>query len=233
MSEKDNLPTATESNVPAILDFSQDASQGFDEVKPEDFGIPIVRVLQKMSAAVDEVDGAKAGDFYISSSDQLFSGSDGLQVVPSYYKRIWAIWTPRDLGGGYQGELAYNDPIAMEAKEVGNKRVLENGDELVETVQWYLTIMNEGINMRVLFPMSSTQLRVSRKFISLSAGIKMKDGSGNLYTPPMFSHVYKINTVLESNTKGSWYSMNLSVLGPIQDPAVYQSAKEFYEMIRS
>lgn len=232
MSEE-NLPAAAESNLPAIIDFSQDASLGFDEVKPEDFGIPIVRVLQKMSSAVDEREGAKAGDFYISSSDQLFSGSEGLQVIPSYYKKIWAIWTPRDLGGGYQGELAFNDPIALEAKEVGNKRVLENGDELVETVQWYLTILNDGINMRVLFPMSSTQLRVSRKFISLSAGIKLKNSEGDLYTPPMFSHVYRMNTVLESNTKGSWYSMNLSVVGPVQEAGLYQNAREFYEMMKA
>lgn len=230
---QENELVQSDTNLPAILDFSQDASQGFDEVKPDDFGVPIIRVLQKMSAAVDEVDGAKAGDFYIPTSDQLFSGSEGLLVIPSYYRKIWSIWTPRDMGGGYQGELAYNDPIALEAKEVGNKRVLENGDELVETVQWYLTILNDGINMRVLFPMSSTQLRISRKFISLSAGIKMKDNDGNLYTPPMFSHIYKINTVLESNTKGSWYSMNLAVNGPVQDPALYQSAKEFYSMMKA
>jgi hypothetical protein len=224
--------TETE-NLPAVLDFSIDSGKGFDTVEASDFGVPILKVLQKMSPAVDEIEEAKEGDFYIGQLGRVFSGSEGLRIIPSYYKKLWAIWTPRDMGGGYQGELAYDDPIVKEAKQVGMKKVLDNGDELVETVNWYLTILEESMPLRVLLPMTSTQLRVSRKFISLSAGIKMKNPNGELYTPPMFSHTYKLTTQRESNNKGSWYSMNLTLEGPIQDSITYEQTKEFYDVARN
>ena len=173
------MPKSNEENLPAVLDFSSDANKGFDSVEPSDFGVPIVKLLQKMSPAVD-------------------------------------------------------DPLVREAKTVGMTKVLENGDELKETVNWYLTIINDLDNpIRVLFPMMSTQLRISRKFISLSSGIKMKNAEGDLYTPPMFSHVYKIVSQQESNNKGTWYSMNLSVAGPVQDSGIYETSKEFYSIAKN
>ena len=233
-SKRNNMPKAEQTeNLPAVLDFSVDSGKGFDTVDSSDFGVPILKVLQKLSPAVDEIEEAKEGDFYIGQVGRVFSGSEGLTVVPSYYKKIWAIWTPRDLGGGYQGELAFDDPIAKEAKQVGMKRVLDNGDELVETVNWYLTIISDDMPMRVLLPMTSTQLRTSRKFISLSAGLKMKDANGSLYTPPMFSHIYRLTTQKESNNKGSWYTMNLVLEGPIQDSIVYEQTKEFYDIAKN
>lgn len=229
---KENMAKAE--NLPAVLDFSQDANKGFDAVEPSDFGVPIVKVLQKMSPAVDDVESAKPGDFYVATSGQLWDGTEGLKVIPSYYRKVFTIWTPRDLGGGYQGELAPDDPIVKEATQQGAKKVLENGDELVETVNWYLSVVNDdSMPMRVLFPMSSTQLRVSRKFISLSSGIKLKDVDGNLYTPAMFSHVYKMTTQQETNAKGSWFSLSLSLAGPVGDAITYENAKELYGIAKS
>jgi len=228
------MPKSNEENLPAVLDFSSDANKGFDSVEPSDFGVPIVKLLQKMSPAVDDVADAKPGDFYVGTTGQLWDGATGLLVIPCYYKKYYGVWTPRDMGGGFQGELAVDDPLVREAKTVGMTKVLENGDELKETVNWYLTIINDLDNpIRVLFPMMSTQLRISRKFISLSSGIKMKNAEGDLYTPPMFSHVYKIVSQQESNNKGTWYSMNLSVAGPVQDSGIYETSKEFYSIAKN
>ena len=47
------------------------------------------------------------------------------------------------------------------------------------------------------------------------------------YTPPTYSHIYRLKTVPMSNDKGSWYGWSVSRVGPIEDVASYNTLKDF------
>ena len=61
-------------------------------------------------------------------------------------------------------------------------------------------------------------------------GIKLQ-GKNGLFTPPTFSHIYKLKTVQMSNDKGTWFGWEVSKVGPVQDQGVYGIAKSFAEQV--
>ena len=57
-------------------------------------------------------------------------------------------------------------------------------------------------------------------------GIKLQ-GKNGLFTPPTYSHIYKLKTVQQSNDKGTWFGWDVSKVGPITDKGIYEIAKGF------
>ena len=81
-----------------------------------------------------------------------------------------------------------------------------------------------------LISMKSTQLKVSRKWNSMMMGIKMQ-GKNGLFTPPTYSHIYKLSTVQMSNDKGTWFGWDVSKVGPVSDKGIYDMSKSFAESV--
>ena len=57
-------------------------------------------------------------------------------------------------------------------------------------------------------------------------GIKMQ-GKNGLFTPPTYSHIYKLKTVQMSNDKGTWFGWDVEKVGPVSDKGIYEMAKTF------
>jgi hypothetical protein len=79
---------------------------------------------------------------------------------------------------------------------------------------------------QAMVSMKSTQLKVSRKWNSMMMGIKMQ-GKNGLFTPPTYSHIYKLKTVQMSNDKGTWFGWDVEKVGPVGDKNIYDMAKSF------
>jgi hypothetical protein len=77
-----------------------------------------------------------------------------------------------------------------------------------------------------LISMKSTQLKVSRSWNSMMNSIKLKGKTG-MFTPAMYSHVYSLKTVQQSNDKGTWFGWTIEKVGPVQDKDLYEAAKSF------
>ena len=52
-------------------------------------------------------------------------------------------------------------------------------------------------------------------------------GKNGMFTPPTYSHIYKLKTVQQSNDKGTWFGWDVARVGPISDAGVYNTAKDF------
>ena len=57
-------------------------------------------------------------------------------------------------------------------------------------------------------------------------GLKMQGKEGP-FTPPSYSHVYKLKTVPQSNSKGTWFGWDIQKIGPVTDRGTYDAAKLF------
>jgi len=58
-------------------------------------------------------------------------------------------------------------------------------------------------------------------------------GANGLYTPPMYSQLYRLTTAPESNDKGKWFGWEIERIGSVEDVGVYQEAKAFALSINS
>jgi len=68
----------------AVMDenmFAADAGVGVNNLGSEDLAIPFIKVLQKMSDELDDLDNAKAGDIYNTLTKDTVKGKDGIRLI--------------------------------------------------------------------------------------------------------------------------------------------------------
>lgn len=216
--------------------FEEEGASGFENTDSQSFAIPFLIILQSGSPQCKKSDGAyikgaEEGMLFNTVTGELFDGEAGLAVIPCYYKRTFVEWVPREGagGGGFRGEHLPSDPIvatAMRGERGGD--VLPDGNLLVDTRTHYVLIVKEdGSFTPAVIAMSSTQVKKSRQWMSKMDGLKFKNSSGQLYTPPMFSHSYLVTTVPEQNDQGSWFGWRIGAAKLLEDPQLFAAAKEF------
>ena len=114
-------------------------------------------------------------------------------------------------------------------RDASFKDRLPNGNYIERTASHFV-IVNGQTPSTALIAMKSTQLKISRKWNSMIAGIRFK-GKNGLFTPASFSHIYQLKTIQQSNDKGTWFGWEVSKIGPVQDTTLYQQAKTFAENV--
>ena len=230
MAKAEIAEVKTNTAVALVGRFEEDAQSGFSGMNQEDFALPFLRLLTNTSPEVGNVEGAMPGMIYNSVTGELFDGKKGILVVPCAYLRQYIEWAPRGSGSG--APVTYypstSDILSKTHREPGESRdFLDNGNYIENTANHYIMILDaNGVPTPALITMKSTQLKKSRKWNSMMMSVKLQ-GKNGLYTPPMYSQVYKLTTVKESNDKGQWYGWEVERVGVVESDSVYLAAKEF------
>lgn len=238
--EKENITAIVEQNaqttavaLPAI-DMFADAGMGMEGVDKESFAIPFLAVLQGLSPQCETVEGAKPGLLINTVTNALMQTA---LVVPVAYQRRYLRWTPREAGGGFKGEMKVSEVDALMAagkavRDETNGRIMFEGDVLKDTrIHFAFLLRDDGGYERVILSMAGTQVKKSKRWMSLINGIQVKAPNGAMFTPPSFSHYYSVKTVKEENDKGKWHSFDMSLGGRIEDAGLYNAAKEFHSQV--
>lgn len=214
-------------------DFAADAGLGMEGADKSSFAIPFLSILQGLSPQLETVDGAKPGLFINSITNEVFKE---VLVIPCAFQRRFLRWAPRSEGGGYKGE--YN-PVDIETGKIAGvvaadgKLTLE-GDELKDTRNHFVLMQTEsGAWQPALLSLTSTQIKKSKKWMSRIQGIEMRTAQGKPFNPPSFSHVYKLKSVKEENSKGSWWGVEIEMVEPVGDAELYAKAKAFHNQVAS
>ena len=211
--------------------FEADAGQGIANIKQEDLALPFLKVLGQLSPEVNKkdakhVEGAEPGMIINTVTSDLYDGEKGIEVLPVYYKRQYIEWQDRGESKGAPVNIYdAGDSIPQTTRDKGNKDRLTNGNYLENTVSHFVVLLGKTPTT-ALISMKATQLKISRKWNSMMMGIKMQ-GKNGLFTPPTYSHIYKLKTVQQSNDKGTWFGWDVSKVGPITDKGIYEIAKGF------
>ena len=180
--------------------FEEDANSGFEGMGQEDFALPFLKLLTNTSPEVGEVDGAMPGFIMNTVTGELFDGKKGITVIPVAYVRQYIEWAPRGTGSGAPINIypATSDILTRTHREPGeSKDFLDNGNYIENTANHYVMVINDdGIPEPALIVMKSTQLKKSRKWNSMLMSTKLM-GKNGPFTPPMYSHVYRLTTQAE------------------------------------
>ncbi len=254
MSKKENAVAVKEEHALApagLMDFAADAGAGMEGAGQESFAIPFLSVLQKGSPQVDEasgqaIEGAKAGMFFENVTGRMFSGKEGVVIVPCSYKREFLRWGARSNGGGFKGAYSPEDVAEMRTKgqiveldgrlyapEQDGSVNPEKSDRFNDTRNHYVLIMDtdSGAWTEALLSLTSTQIKKSKMLMSALASVKLKNGAGQLYTPPTFANLVRATSVGESNDKGTWFGVKFELAGQVDRAEIYAAAKAFHANI--
>lgn len=217
-----------------------DGDTGFEGTSAADYAMPFLKVLDKSSPQCLEMKpeympAARPGMFLNTANDKLYDGKKGVQFVPVFYQREGTLWVPgKTDGSGFRGTIPgalLDDALAKCTRDAQNKDINEDGLQLVDTRKWFGLLLDEddGEIYPVMFPLKSTQLKKSKKWLEKARAIK-RGGK----TVKLWSQVYRVTTVGESNEKGSYYGVNVPEhIGTVPNMNVFNVATEFRSMIMS
>jgi hypothetical protein len=238
----------TKTALPTVADFGgfeAFANEGLESVSAQDLSIPYLRILAQLSPQVNKrdgayVQGAEAGMIYNTVENAVYSGEDGVSVIPCYYRRVYVEWKPREKGGGYVATYGVDDPIAKTTyRDDRGNDILPNGNLLTNTAEFYVLMLDkDGIPRRCLITMSATQLKKARKWLTQMQTNTGRGKNGNMFVMPMMSHVYTLSTVEERNDKGSWFGWEVAKehvlnLADENDKAIFEMAVTFCKSVKA
>jgi hypothetical protein len=217
----------------ATFDMEADAQQGAQNISQEDLALPFLKILGQLSPEVNKrdgkyVEGAEPGKIINTVTNALY---DEINVIPCHYKRQYIEWADRGTSTGAPVAIheADSDIVSQTTRGKDYKDRLPNGNYLDNTANHFVLVVGDNPET-ALISMKSTQLKVSRKWNSMMMGIKMQ-GKNGLFTPPTYSHIYKLKTVQMSNDKGTWFGWDVEKVGPVTDKNIYDMGKSFAESV--
>jgi hypothetical protein len=222
---KATLPTTVNTDI-----FLQDAGVGVQDLKTEDLAIPFLKVLQKMSPELDDLD-VRAGDIFNSVTKESVPGKEGVRVINCAYHLQYIEWEPRGSGSGAPFQI-YAPGVGLPETQRGEDNrdyvVDGNGRYLERTAQHYVLAMDQdGLTQQAVISMKATQFKKSKQWNSALKSLKMKDSNGILFTPARFAHIWLLKSTPEENKNGSWHGWEISKDSLIEDLSLYQEAKLF------
>ena len=228
-----NQVTEKKNGALATFDMEADAQQGAQNISQEDLALPFLKILGQLSPEVNKrdgkyVEGAEPGKIINTVTNALY---DTIDVIPCHYKRQYIEWQDRGTSTGAPVAIhdADSDIISQTTRGKDYKDRLPNGNYLDNTASHFVLCLGDNPET-ALISMKSTQLKVSRKWNSMMMGLKMQ-GKNGLFTPPTYSHIYKLSTVQMSNDKGTWFGWDVAKVGPVTDKPIYDMAKSFAESV--
>ena len=235
MNQETNVQVKSNAQLPANT-LEQDAGKGLGKLTQEDLALPFLKILGQLSPEVNKRDGkfvkgSEPGMIFNSVSGELYDGTKGISVVPCLYKLEYIEWKDRGEGSGAPVAIhsSASDIMSKTKMDANFKDRLPNGNYIEKTANHFVVI-TQPTATTALISMKSTQLKISRKWNSMMAGLKMK-GKNGMFTPASFSHTYQLRTVQQSNDKGTWFGWEVQKIGPLANGDTYQEAKAFAENI--
>ena len=227
---------ATNGDTSIVSLFESIEEKGFGDVSAEDLKTPRVSIIQALSpqrqkSSPDYDPKAEEGDLFFSGTNAVISGEEGLMFLPVWYNKTHVEWGLREKGGGLVAVHPADSDIANRCKrDSQNRLITPDGNQITVTANHYGYAMVDEVPQKCIISMTGSQLKHSRNFNTLIQGTKI-EGKTGLYTPPAYSHWYRLCTQTESNDRGSWYSYKIiqEKMLSEKETDLFSEAKEFSE----
>ena len=225
-------------SVAVITDDLLELGTGLEHLTQDDTTVPYLTILQALSPQLNKNDGkhiqgAEQGNLYNTGLGDVHDGDEGIIVVPCYYEKRYVEWQPRESGGGKIDDHMSRDILAECTKNDRGQFVLQNGNYIAETANFYVMICSEDESQwsEAVIAMSSSQLSKAKKWVMQLKTRKVQH-NGQMVDAPMFMYKYRVKTVAEQNDRGSWYGYSIGLEGATTNPDIMKEGKKFLGMIK-
>lgn len=223
-----------------VDNFEEMAGMGGENVTQDDMAVPFIKIAQALSPEINKresayIPGLENGDFFNSSTKQIYKGEEGFKFIPILYDRQHLEWIPRDKGGGLAGQ--HGPEILDKAHDNGKGAYfLDNGNEIQITGTWFIVVINpDGTPEQAVITLAKTHFKRSKNLVTLLKGIQVPHSKGGKYNPPFFYNLIHATATPESNDQGAWYSWGFKREGRSQDVpdalSVLQFCKQTYDAV--
>lgn len=181
-----------------------------NDFKAEDILVPYLQIVQSMSPYVKRNDpqykaDAREGDIIDTLTLKL---RERAAFIPVKYEVRYTEWEPNQGGLVKQWGTDRSGYDAAEG-DYGTRKTAD-GNDIVPSATYYGLLLDEsGTSQPVILSFTGTQAKKAKRLATLISALEFTDANGESFTPPMYSRVYALTTVPESNDKGSWMGWNI------------------------
>lgn len=224
--------------VPASLsNLESMAHQGLEQANNSDFVTPLLKVIKKHeSHEVDEIEGCEPGYILLTSTKEMWTGDDGPRVIPCFYQRRYIEWRRKDQSGQGGGIVAEYPPthqiVGTTRRNDQGKDILPNGNELSNTMQFFVLVETEQGFQPALMNLSGGGLKIGRDWLTAMTSQRM-NGARGTFVPPTYAYAYKLGTELRTKGQSKWFEFIVGTPSPLTDEAAFQQADAFYRAASS
>lgn len=203
-----NIQQPTQIETIADTDtFEGFAGAGMETVTARDILIPRLGIIQALSPQLKKtnsayIDGCEEGDIVDAGTGEIMPKP--VHVIPVLWAKTWIEWAPRQTQRGIVAFHPTEDILLKTKPDEKGKPTLDNGNSIIETAQWYVVNLTAG-RRNSFIPMASTQLRASRRWMTLAQGERLKNSAGREYVPPLFYRTYSLETILHQKGDQTWF----------------------------
>lgn len=199
---------STSANLPETYtsEFDSFAGVGTENITTSDMLIPRLSIIQALSPQLkrgkpEYIEGCEVGHIVDVGTGDLFPG--GVNFLPVYYRKDYLEWAPRATGKGLIKIHPDDSILTQTTRDEKGRLYLPNGNLISETAQWYG--LNMSANRRKCYvPMAASQLKKSRKWMTMITSERITRPDGSDYQAPIFFRTYDLTTAEESNAEGEW-----------------------------
>ena len=162
---KETQVAKRESAGALATNFEADANQGTQNMGQEDLALPFLKILGNASPEINPkhakyVKGSEAGMILNSVSNEFYpaaNGTEGINVLPVFYERLYIEWQDRDKSGGAPVKVyKAGEAVPQTTRDAGFKDRLPNGNYLENTVNHYVFVLGNNPSS-ALISMKATQ----------------------------------------------------------------------------
>jgi hypothetical protein len=206
MSDTNQVTEVKRNEIALDAELQRMGGMGAENVRAKDVLIPRLTILQALSPQLSKkkaeyVEGAEIGDFCNVATGDIYK--EAIVVLPCYFITHYIEW-----GKNRSGLVAnHGDDVSILNKTSRNEtyqNVLPNGNTISETAQWYCLLQDGASWTRIFIPLTSTNLKHSKKWMTLCRTESVQMPDGTLWKPPLFWRSWKLVAVESSNDRGDW-----------------------------
>jgi hypothetical protein len=234
------LQTTSQTNLPTTLSVEDIAlmenAKPTNDFKKDDLLIPFLQIVQATSGYVQRndpafVEAARPGDIIDSLTREP---RQRIAFVPVKYETTFVEWKP-NRGGLVKNWGTNASKYEASSGDYGTHRTSEGNDIVPNATYYGLIIFEDGATMPVVLNMTGSQYRKSKRLNALINMLKITKADGTSFEPPIYSRVYSMQTVQESNDLGSWYGWRVEPGSKLLEVnggrAVFAEAQKLREQI--
>jgi len=225
-------------STPMLSSLEEFAGAGAENITSKDVSLPFLKILTNNSPQVTQGDSkyvseARPGMVINSVLNKLYNGQDGFSVVPCFFKFEYVEWADRGTQNSVAPVNSYpadSDIMSKTTRGDDRKDRLPNGNYIEPTHYHYVMMVDENDqpSETAVIVMKATQAKKSKKWNSMMLSQRRK-GKNGFFQPPTWSQIYKLRTVLEKNSLGSWFGWEIEHEKDIPNKTLMDAAMTFYE----
>ena len=220
-ADETGLAVAENNALALAADYGDYANDGFDNVTADDLSIPFLTVMQSNSPEVKPAAkgglGLDVGQLFNTVTQDVYSGEDGVGLIPAITRHEWVEWGSRDSDEGFVARYECDDPLILDAKATQKFGEYKHGNNnLVETYYIYgilYDVENQESLGAAVISFSKTKIKRYKRLMSALRGFQLsvpgENGQSRRITPPLYAHSLVVCSCDDKNNKGEFQNFNI------------------------